>query len=144
MWKKCLAKKVWTSPCERICIPCQNDGICINQVASFSCRCRNGYKGDLCEININECNNINCHNGTCHDLDNNFECICDVGYEGKFCEIDADDCASNPCQGESNYCYDLPNDYRCECQTGYEGKSCEKNIDEFFYEFFDDIFLQMF
>ena len=89
------------------------------------------FQGVNCEIKYNECENINCHNGTCINLETtSFHCNCNVGYEGKFCEIDIDDCNSNPCQGEDSFCYDKVNDYECKCQTGLTGRNCETNIDE--------------
>ena len=84
-----------------------------------------------CEIKYNECENINCHNGTCINLEtDSFHCNCNVGYEGKFCEIDIDDCSSNPCQGEDSFCYDKVHNYECKCQTGLTGRNCETNINE--------------
>ena len=70
----------------------------------------NLIQGENCEIKYDECEIINCHNGTCFtkpELEGGFECNCKTGYEGKYCEIDSDDCASNPCQGEGSFCYDL-------------------------------------
>ena len=42
---------------------------------------------DLCWLDINECERINCSgNGACKDLINGFFCDCDAGFAGDFCE----------------------------------------------------------
>ena len=65
------------------------------------------FQGDYCEIKFNECENIDCHNGTCKNLESEgFNCECSPGYVGTYCEIDIDDCANNPCEGEGSYCHD--------------------------------------
>lgn len=46
------------------------------------------FKGQNCEIDINECANSPCrNNGECVDLIANFKCICPVGYSGTLCEV---------------------------------------------------------
>lgn len=51
--------------------PCQNNGVCIDEIAGFHCNCENtGYTGTLCEDNENECKkkpNICLNGGTCYD-----------------------------------------------------------------------------
>ena len=45
--------------------PCKN-GKCIDGIADFDCDCDPGYEGDLCEIEINECERFKpCDHGTC-------------------------------------------------------------------------------
>ena len=45
--------------------PCKN-GKCIDGIADFDCDCDPGYEGDLCEIEINECERFRpCDHGTC-------------------------------------------------------------------------------
>ena len=104
------------------------------------------FQGDYCEIKFNECENIDCHNGTCKNLESEgFNCECSPGYVGTYCEIDIDDCANNPCEGEGSYCHDkgqiefkknldnsfyLVNGFDCDCQDGLTGDQCEINIDD--------------
>ena len=51
--------------------PCQNNGVCVDEIAGFRCNCENtGYTGTLCEDNENECKkkpNICLNGGTCYD-----------------------------------------------------------------------------
>ena len=39
--------------------------------------CSSGYAGDICEIDINECESDPCQNGgTCANTDGSFNCMC--------------------------------------------------------------------
>jgi len=70
--------------------PCQNGGTCTDHLNYFLCKCLPGYRGDTCEIEINECMSwpSPCLNGgTCKDKINAFECACPQGWKGVKCEI---------------------------------------------------------
>ena len=44
------------------------------KVNNFTCNCVPGYTGVMCEVDINECEGINCqNNGTCLDLVNQYK-----------------------------------------------------------------------
>jgi len=63
--------------------------LCLTLLLEFllSCSCPPGFEGDLCEINIDDCVDIQCSNGgTCLDLVNDFRCICAPTFSGPFCE----------------------------------------------------------
>ena len=78
-----------------------------------SIQCPPGYKGENCEINIDDCNPNRCRNGgTCIDGINTFTCDCLDGWEGEFCEINSNDCAQYPCQN-FGICIDGVNSYTC-------------------------------
>ena len=34
---------------------CDNGSTCIDGIADYSCTCTNGYEGDYCEINVDDC-----------------------------------------------------------------------------------------
>ncbi len=110
--------------------PCQNDGICIDEINKYHCECKEGFDGENCEININDCPAINpCQNdGICIDEVNKYHCECKEGFDGENCEININDCpAVNPCQNDG-ICIDEVNKYHCECKEGFEGENCEINI----------------
>ena len=96
-------------------------------VNSFSCSCAEGYEGDHCETNINDCDPNPCENGgTCQvrvlqqcinfhqitlictlhvltqDQINGYMCVCEAGWTGVRCSVNIDDCATNPCQNGGN------------------------------------------
>lgn len=50
---------------------------------SFRCGCVDGFVGERCEMDTNECSSTPCNNGgRCVDLVNRFICECASGYEG--------------------------------------------------------------
>lgn len=50
---------------------------------SFRCKCNNGFQGDRCETNIDDCKGHACmNNGSCIDLVEGYTCQCGPGYTG--------------------------------------------------------------
>uniref|UniRef100_A0A8C9G5E9 Delta-like protein n=1 Tax=Pavo cristatus TaxID=9049 RepID=A0A8C9G5E9_PAVCR len=92
------------------------------------CRCRAGFSGQKCEININDCARSPCSNGgTCHDLINDYTCTCLPGYSGRNCDIKTrDECASGPCENGGT-CYSglYSANFVCYCPSGFMGSRCE-------------------
>ena len=78
-----------------------NDGQCIDGIDEFTCKCKQGWTGNLCDENIDDCANNSCvYHSECIDGIANYTCICKPGYTGRFCEIDINDCEPNPCENE--------------------------------------------
>ena len=74
------------------CTPttCSNGGECVDQVDSYICLCADGYTGDQCDIDIDDCESNPCINivtNGCSDRVNNFTCTCLPGYEGDTCGV---------------------------------------------------------
>ncbi|KAK3706248.1 hypothetical protein RRG08_056467 [Elysia crispata] len=86
--------------------------------------CHEGWEGDNCNINTDDCRENPCQNGgTCHDLINGFSCACVQGFEGDNCEEDKDECAiSGLCRHGS--CINTEGSYSCSCFKGYSGEHC--------------------
>lgn len=67
---------------------CLNNGTCIDDINTFSCRCRPGFYGTFCEYEQNECDSQPCKNGgTCTDGLGTYRCTCPVGYNGPNCQV---------------------------------------------------------
>ncbi|XP_067277909.1 protein eyes shut homolog [Pseudorasbora parva] len=110
--------------------PCQNQGLCVDGVNSYSCFCKAGFSGQHCEENINECASDPCQNsGVCQDLVNGFQCNCVPGYFGPLCNLDINECEASPCLHDS-VCINKPGGFICVCRAGFSGKWCKLNVDE--------------
>jgi hypothetical protein len=109
---------------------CHNGGVC-NDTTGL-CDCLNGFMGNNCSVNIDDCAsnpclasatcvdqinaytcNCGCHNGgTCNTTTG--LCACLPGYSGNNCSVNIDECASNPCLASAT-CVDQVNAYTCNC-----------------------------
>ena len=115
-------------PCESN--PCTH-GTCEANGSSYACSCDTGYRGDNCEIDIDDCKDDPCTHGTCVDGVATFQCDCgDTGYTGKLCETVIKNCAQTPCLNRGA-CTDVGASRTCNCAgTGTTGTSCEVDINE--------------
>ncbi|KAM6916581.1 protein eyes shut homolog [Xenentodon cancila] len=112
---------------------CLNGATCIttSQPTSppqYICKCSPGFKGIVCETEINECESNPCqHNGTCTDLLGDYDCQCTTGFKGRNCEVDIDACAlpNNTCPPKTQ-CLDLPTglDYTCRVPCPQDIQLC--------------------
>lgn len=83
-----------SDPCQNN--PCLHGGVCMSHDNMYSCRCELGFKGENCEIDIDDCLTSPCQNGgTCVDEVNSFLCLCLPSYEGPTCEKDTEGCEHN-------------------------------------------------
>ncbi|KAJ4935549.1 hypothetical protein JOQ06_017081, partial [Pogonophryne albipinna] len=72
--------------------PCQNGGVCKPIGNAFFCSCRRGFKGLMCEEDVNECDRSNlegeCENGgVCVNTYGSFYCNCTAGFVGQRCGL---------------------------------------------------------
>lgn len=100
-------------------------GQCLDLGHSLMCRCRPGFKGLRCEINIDECAHNPCRNaGTCVDGINDYTCKCTLGYTGKDCNVRAGACSPMPCKNGGT-CYTHFSGPVCQCLPGFMGSNCQ-------------------
>ena len=87
------------------CVP-ENTLEILNSKSSCVCVCKQGFAGDRCEIDIDDCLDENkqsrCKNGgKCIDMIASYTCECPMNYTGADCEtniINQPTCDSNPCK----------------------------------------------
>lgn len=122
--------------------PCVN-GICVEEVGSYSCQCDQRHFGHNCEfkfsttsstsvVTSNPCFPNPCISGTCLvNLDGTYSCVCEKGYSGTNCETNSPEvmtvpvamCDPDPC--EHGICFDLRDSYQCVCDDNYYGFNCD-------------------
>nr|XP_012215468.1 PREDICTED: protein crumbs-like [Linepithema humile] len=124
--------------------PCMRGATCLDSPNpktgdNFTCNCRPGYDGPVCNSPYCTLPGQRCQNGRCEFLQTNYEyqprCTCAPGYTGLYCETDIDECAPDlkgevPCKNGGK-CFNAVNNFTCDCQnTGYTGGNCTEDIDE--------------
>ncbi|CAD5125204.1 DgyrCDS13445 [Dimorphilus gyrociliatus] len=117
--RACEGSNVENKQCK---LRCQHGSLFNNK-----CKCKKGWSGECCDIDINECLN-NQHNCSqiCINTYGSFECKCKRGYflslANSTC-LDIDECTSglHNCTANSK-CNNTEGSYQCgECKKGYTG-----------------------
>ncbi|KXJ26046.1 Uromodulin [Exaiptasia diaphana] len=114
--------------------PCVKNATCIPHMPRdpkpYSCICPEGFKGQSCHIDINECAQSGiCHvNATCTNMPGKYNCTCKLGFQGDGNQCkDIDECTtgSHTCHAQAT-CHNTAGSYSCYCKLGYtgDGKSC--------------------
>lgn len=109
-------------PCDSV--QCQNGATCEDGM----CLCATGFDGELCEMNIDDCADVDCNNGTCVDGIASYICECASGFTGDLCEINIDDCFTDACLNGGE-CVDDVNFFWCFCPDNFGGDFCEVLLD---------------
>uniref|UniRef100_A0A3Q3N703 Neurocan core protein n=1 Tax=Mastacembelus armatus TaxID=205130 RepID=A0A3Q3N703_9TELE len=85
--------KATNNPFDLLTNPCLHGGSCLQEGDGYSCYCPQGFSGESCEIDIDDCQSNPCQNGgTCIDEINSFVCLCLPSYGGATCEKDTEGC----------------------------------------------------
>ena len=89
------------------------------------CFCANGFSGDNCSQNVDECGSSPCQpGGTCTDGIASFTCACSPGLTGVTCQSDIDECAVTSCDNGGT-CVNSHGSFACNCQAGFTGSLCQ-------------------
>ncbi|XP_067655947.1 sushi, von Willebrand factor type A, EGF and pentraxin domain-containing protein 1-like [Haliotis asinina] len=111
--------------------PCLH-GTCTDGLNTHFCDCEEGYTGDNCDSDVDDCQFTMCENGaTCKDRVRNYTCVCTPGFTGQFCN----DAIVNGGWGEWSQWSECSKscgggrrtrDRRCDSPTPYNGGTpCE-------------------
>ena len=118
-------------------LQCQNGGTC-----DKICQCAEGYTGETCEDDLDECAagneaHMKCvdgHYSSCVNSAPGYRCECITtrgrpGWKGDRCEIRLSECECNPCYGGA-ICLDDVDNIICQCPPNLTGTYCENDVNE--------------
>ncbi|CAI5455806.1 unnamed protein product [Caenorhabditis angaria] len=104
---------------------CLNGATCVDAWNKRKCQCLPGFGGDNCEININECQFMDCgKHGYCSDSINRAKCVCDQGFSGDYCQISDDECEGIKCHNSGRCVKNDNNAVYCKCTSEWMGQNC--------------------
>lgn len=115
---------------------CQNGLNCLNgRCMSGKCVCQQGFEGEMCDRDIDECAGeleiIPKCQQRCVNLPGSYQCHCDPGYE---IQPDGFSCQRIPsdrdCKDGITCIYGRCWKGQCVCLSGYTGDKCDRDIDE--------------
>jgi hypothetical protein len=108
--------------------PCLNEGTCVSNGNSFTCKCPWGWNGARCEICVTSCASNPCpSNRRCKaKFEGGYDCVCPPNKTGTNCELVNDVCASNPCRN-GGVCTPIEGGtYTCQCSKPWSGVQCDQ------------------
>ncbi|XP_046542313.1 delta-like protein 1 [Haliotis rubra] len=100
------------------------------QFLSGAKMCSQGWKGDNCDQDINECTetaDLCQHDGSCTNTHGSFQCQCVEGITGRNCELVTNHCALNRCLNGGT-CDGNETDFSCTCPFRWSGETCAERI----------------
>ncbi|XP_055957125.1 fibrillin-1-like isoform X3 [Patella vulgata] len=106
--------------CSKTC-QCGTNGIECDKVRG--CICKNGWRGENCTTDIDECTEgtFNCTADTiCDNTDGSYQCLCQSGYQklNGICQ-DINECNDDSINDCEQTCLNTNGSFSCGCTSGY-------------------------
>uniref|UniRef100_A0A8C3NKF6 Slit guidance ligand 2 n=1 Tax=Geospiza parvula TaxID=87175 RepID=A0A8C3NKF6_GEOPR len=98
--------------------------MCLFGFLHYRCTCADGFEGENCEVNVDDCEDNDCeNNSTCVDGINNYTCLCPPEYTGRSIRESMDNSRIPSRRFALLF-------YRCDCTPGYVGEHCDIDFDD--------------
>ncbi|GFO00271.1 fibrillin-1 [Plakobranchus ocellatus] len=117
---------------------CECRGRAIECDNVLGCRCHDGWTGQSCELDIDECSsqtpNLCPADRLCRNTNGSYVCDCPVGYQAASSTdncTDIDECANQLDHMCPQMCVNNPGSFACQCQSGYTYNRINNTCDDF-------------
>lgn len=108
---------------------------CVDHLNNYTCQCKDGFIGDNCEVDIDECLSSPCANGKLVDVIVVVSVVAVVvvvlvvnpHHSPWIIYYKLISCYFGTTLGT---CLDRINNFTCHCQAGFTGRKCEENVNE--------------
>ena len=133
-WQSLTQKCIQRETSENSGCAARGTETCVQYWNKRNCVCKSGWKGEICELDIDECQletPVCGKNAICVNLNGGHECQCEIGLEMFVNDEGLTDCRDvDVCRGQceelGQICVASTGGFHCECDIGY---ICTENCD---------------